>query len=85
MIHFLLSEKSGKENRQELISKLYKTVPQDRFLPFDDIAVFSICDGQLEDVKDYDSKIINAHKIDEVSSELNETFGDLVALQFEVE
>jgi hypothetical protein len=82
---FLALRKSGKENRQELIAKLYKTVPQDRFLPFDDIAVFSICDGQLEDVKDYDSKIINAHKIDDVSSELNETFGDLVALQFEVE
>jgi hypothetical protein len=82
---FLAIRKSGKENKQELITKLYKTVPQNRFLPFDDIAAFSIHDGVLEDVKDYDSKIMNAHKIDAVSSELNETFGDLVDLQFEVD
>jgi hypothetical protein len=82
---FLAIRKSGKENKQELLAKLYKTVPQSRFLPFDDIAAFSIRDGFLEDIKDYDSKIMNAHKIDAVSSELNETFGDLVDLQFEVD
>jgi len=83
---FISIKKSGRtnEHKQELLAKLYETVPQNRLLPFGDIAVFSICDGHLEDVKDYESKIIDAHKIDAVSSELNETFGDLIDLQFEV-
>jgi hypothetical protein len=80
----LALNKSSRENKQELVAKLYKTIPQNRVLPFNDIAAFSIRDGQLEDVRDYDNKIIDAHKIDYVSSELNETFGDLVNLQFEV-
>ena len=68
--------------KQALYAELNNIVPDDRRLPFEHVSAYSLADGKLTDIMDYENRLIHAYKIDDVSDELSKIFGKLVDLEF---
>lgn len=49
-------------------------------IKYDQVGVYYLHDGELEDIIDYEEYLIKSEKIDEVSYELNSKFDDLINL-----
>ncbi|MCP4132247.1 MAG: ATP-binding protein [bacterium] len=83
-----LSIKGNKEEIEEekkdiLLKKLFNIVPQNQMIPFEDIAVYSVHDGYLKDLKNYEDRLIYANEIDDIYTALNKNFSDLLDLELE--
>ena len=67
--------------RKEEIKKIVKS---EKFIDFDDIAVYYIhSDGTAEDIKDYENRLINAEKIDSVSDIFADEVDALADMKFQ--
>ncbi|RLD52310.1 MAG: hypothetical protein DRI94_03545 [Bacteroidetes bacterium] len=67
--------------RKEEIKKIVKS---EKFIDFDDIAVYYIhSDGTAEDIKDYENRLINAEKIDSVSDIFADEVDALADIKFQ--
>ena len=48
------------------------------FVNFDDISVYEVSDGTVNDIKNYEMRLIDANSIDSVSDIINEQFSKLL-------
>ncbi|MCP4132249.1 MAG: ATP-binding protein [bacterium] len=79
---YLSIKESEANNEKAPLKSLFKIIPEKQLLPFEDIAVFSLTNGRLKNIKDHENRLIDANEIDEISNELNRNFSSLVNLQF---
>ena len=77
-----LNSISNKPNKDILERKLFKLVPRNEMVSFEDINAFYVENGRTYKLADRENKIIDANKIDEISNELNRTFNDILEIQF---
>lgn len=68
--------------KKALYKELNNIVPVDRWLPFEHVSAYSLADGKLTNIMDYENRLIHAYKIDDVSDELSAVFDKLLDLQF---
>lgn len=68
----------------EYEEKIKRIVKSNYFIDFDDIAVYYIHqDGTAEDIKDYENKLINAEKIDNVSDIFSDEADKLLDIKYQ--
>lgn len=66
---------SAKNSNTEEISKIVETKD---FVQFDEISVFEIIEGNNENIKNYDNKLIDCNGIDRISEVINVQFSKLL-------
>ncbi len=77
------SGESGKQEEGERLRILDRTVPPDRRIAFEDIAVYLVKDGTCRDIKNHEEKLIDANDIDTVSNSTAAVFDTLLDLSFD--
>ena len=77
----IITSSSLNENKEELLKKLYKTVPRKKHISFEDISAYYLKNGKLKDIKNYENRLIDVNAIDDVSDEIGSEFDNLLNLE----
>lgn len=68
------------KNYQNL-DELYKIVPKDEIIDFDDVSAYFVADGTVKSILDTELKLIDASAIDSISRHFADTFEKLVMME----
>ncbi|MDD6001409.1 MAG: AAA family ATPase [Bacteroidales bacterium] len=60
------------------IADIQNIMQMKQFVNFDDISVYEVTDGTVNDIKNYEMRLIDANSIDSVSDIINEQFSKLL-------
>lgn len=60
------------------IAEIQDIMQMNLFVDFDDISVYEVADGDVNDIKNYEMQLIDANSIDSVSDIINEQFSKLL-------
>lgn len=73
---------AASKNHQNL-EELYKIVPKDEIIDFNDISAYLVNNGTVQSILDNELKLIDATMIDSVSRQFSNTFEQLVIMENE--
>lgn len=79
------TKKLKKDKCEDLKEKVLDVYPLDKHLNYDEISVYLIENGLLKDIKNYETKLIDASIIDEVSNKIFDEFDKLMDIKYERE
>ncbi len=60
------------------ITEIQDIMQMNHFVGFDEISVYEVADGKVNDIKNYEMRLIDANSIDSVSDVINEQFSKLL-------
>jgi hypothetical protein len=68
--------------KDDLIKKLHDTIKQGSWVSFEDVAVYLVEGGKCRDIRDSETKLIDAEAIDKVSDSAASTFTQLLDISY---
>jgi len=71
----------GQELPQDQLKALYKIVPKEQFVDYNEINVYSVDNGKVKTALDKDMQLIAQNVLDDVSNDISIQFGKLLDLQ----
>ncbi len=80
--NLIMASNAAKEGKPDSLEQIYKIIPKDQHIDFDDVGAWTMDDGKLTDMLDHESKLIDANCIDGVSDEFDREFNDLLDLRY---
>lgn len=70
-----------KSKNHKNYDELYKIVPKDELIDFDDVSAYFVEKGTVKSILDHELKLIDAHAIDSISRQFAQTFEKLVMME----
>jgi len=77
-----LETKAKDEGKKVDYDRLFSIVPDNQMIDIDDVAAYTLQDGELQNIINPENKIIDTNIIDEVSNQFSQTFEQLLDLEY---